>query len=304
MILPPTEANIRAAGEAIRRGERVGMPTETVYGIAVDATSPEAVASVFALKGRPADNPLIVHIAHLEQLSQVVKEVTKDAERLIERFWPGPLTLVLPRAATVPDAVTGGGATVAVRVPAHPVALRLIDAAERPLAAPSANAFMRLSPTRAEDVSPEIGWGLFAVLDGGPCAIGIESTVIDLTDEPRLLRPGGVPRAQIEAALHRELAAPAGERRSPGMYPRHYSPKVPLRLVGCLGSGDAGLTFDEPTGPDQTRMPASPAAYAIALYAALHRLEESGVEEILVQAPSQSSEWEAVRDRLERASEP
>ncbi|CAN5728714.1 L-threonylcarbamoyladenylate synthase [soil metagenome] len=280
------------------------MPTETVYGIAADATSARAAESVFRLKGRPADNPLIVHIAHLEQLSQVVASIPEDAERLIERFWPGPLTLVLPRSLGIPDAVTGGRESVAVRVPAHPVALRLIDAAERPLAAPSANTFMRLSPTRAEDVAPEIIVGLFGVLDGGPCAIGIESTVVDLTGEPRLLRPGGVPRAQIEAVLRKELAGAGNERKGPGMYPRHYAPKIPLRMAPALEPEDAGLTLADPTGPYQTRMPDEPAAYAIALYAVLHRLEETGVREIVVQSPPNHEAWEAVRDRLSRATAP
>ncbi|RYG36824.1 hypothetical protein EON81_08535, partial [bacterium] len=170
------------------------------------------------------------------------------------------------------------------------------------LAAPSANAFMRLSPTRAEDLEPSIARGLFAVLDGGPCAIGIESTVVDLTGEPRLLRPGGVPRDQIERALHRALEAPDGERKSPGMYPRHYAPRVPLRVVRRLTSTDAGLTFEAPKSDLQIRMPDSPAAYAISLYAVLHRLEESGASEILVQQPPEEEAWEAVMDRLSRAS--
>lgn len=299
MILPPTPENLRAAGEALQRGELVGMPTETVYGLAARLWDREALRRTFAAKERPADNPLIVHIAHLEQLDAVVAAWPDDARRLAERFWPGPLTMVLPKRPEVPDEATGGLDTVAVRVPAHPIALRLIDTADSPLTAPSANPFMGLSPTRAAHVTVP---GVAMVLDGGPCAVGIESTVVDLSGEvPRLLRPGGVPRAQIEAALGRALEGKGDARRAPGDYPRHYAPRTPLRLAPRLDEGDVGLTFDPPTG-DQIRLPYDPAAYGISMYAALHRLDALAPREIVVQEPPRNEAWEAVWDRLDRAT--
>jgi L-threonylcarbamoyladenylate synthase len=300
VILSPTPENIEAAGALLRDGRLVGMPTETVYGIAASLWRREAILRTFAVKGRPADNPLIVHAAHLEQLDDVVAAWPEDAKRLAERFWPGPLTMVLPKRPEVPLEATGGLETVAVRVPAHPVALRLIDAADTPLTAPSANPFMRLSPTRAEHVRVA---GLEMVLDGGPCAVGIESTVVDLSGPiPRLLRPGGVPRAQVETALGKPLGgAEEGVRRAPGSYERHYAPATPLRLSDELRVADAGLTFDPPTNEFQVQMPSDPAAYGISMYAALHRLDAEGVAEIVVQEPPQNPEWEAVWDRLRRA---
>ena len=299
--LSPTPENIEVAADALRRGEIVGMPTETVYGLAASLWNAEALQKTFAAKGRPADNPLIVHIAHLEQLEEVAAAWSDDARRLAERFWPGPLTLVLPKRSEVPDAATGGLGTVAVRVPAHPVALRLIDAAGTPLTAPSANPFMGLSPTRAEHVRLP---GVEIVLDGGPCAVGIESTVVGLDGEtPRLLRPGGVPRAQIEAALGRELGGKTDSRQSPGDYPRHYAPRTPLRVSPRIGEGETGLTFGVPSG-DQIRLPDDPAAYGISMYAALHRLDALDPREIVVQAPPRTPAWEAVWDRLARAMSP
>ena len=299
MIVPPTPENVAAAGEALRRGDLVGMPTETVYGLAASLWDAEALRRTFAAKGRPSDNPLIVHVAHLEQLDEVVAAWPDDARRLAERFWPGPLTLVLPKRPRVPSEATGGLDTVAVRVPAHPVALRLIDAAGTPLTAPSANPFMGLSPTRAEHVDVR---GLAMTLDGGPCAVGIESTVVDLSGStPRLLRAGGVPRAQIEAALGGVLAGKDGARRAPGDYPRHYAPRTPIRLADRLAEDDAGLTF-EAAGDRQIRLPRDPAAYALSLYAALHRMDALGLSEIVVQAPPRGEAWEAVWDRLARAT--
>ena len=296
-ILPPTPENIALAATALQRGELVGMPTETVYGLAADLWNPLALRATFAAKGRPADNPLIVHVAHLEQLDALVAEWPVDARRLAERFWPGPLTLVLPKREEVPLEATGGLDTVAVRVPAHPVALRLIDAAGTPLTAPSANPFMGLSPTRPEHVMVAA-----LVLDGGPCVVGIESTVIDLSEgEPRLLRPGGIPRAAVEATLRKTLAGKAEARRAPGDYPRHYAPRTPVRLADRLGPHDTGLTFDGPH-EGQIRLPLDPAAYAISMYAALHRLDALGLGEIVIQAPPRAEAWEAVWDRLERAT--
>ncbi len=302
-MTPPPFAEIERAAEAIRRGRLVVVPTETVYGLAADATNPDAIARVFALKGRPSDNPLIVHVDTTPMLESVARDIPDAAWTLVNRFWPGPLTLVLPRADAVPDAVSAGLPSVAVRMPNHPVALALVAESGRPLAAPSANRFQALSPTRAEDVSREIRAGAFAVLDGGPSAVGLESTVLSLTGPPTILRPGAVTKAQIEAALETEVAERAGSqddgpREAPGAYRRHYAPKTPVRLAERLAPDDAGLTLDPPANPRQIAMPDDPAAYAAALYAALAALDREGVREIVVGSPP--APWTAVHDRLRR----
>jgi L-threonylcarbamoyladenylate synthase len=301
-ILEPSVANLELAAEAIRAGALVGMPTETVYGVAANAMDSDAVRRTFAAKQRPADNPLIVHVAHLRQVGELVASFPQQAQLLAEAFWPGPLTLVLPKASSVSPLVTGGLDTVAVRVPDHPVALRLIDLAGVPISAPSANLFMGLSPTVAEHIDPALGDLLAMVLDGGPCEVGLESTVIDVSaDEPRLLRPGGITRSQVEEVLRCSLGAPVqGERKAPGLYRRHYAPRTPLRLVEELPTGASGITFS-PAVAGQIQLPLNPRAYAISLYAALHRLDAEGHSEILVQAPPKGAEWEAVWDRLQRA---
>ncbi len=301
-ILIATPDNIRLAADALRRGELVGMPTETVYGLGCNALDEAAVRAVFAAKERPADNPLIVHIADMETLLQVAEALPADAAKLAAAFWPGPLTLVLPRNPALPLLVSGGLNTVAVRMPDHAVALSLIRAAGLPVAAPSANRFMRLSPTRAEDVEPELA---SIVLDGGDCRVGVESTVVDCTGPiPRILRPGGVTRSDLEVVLGHSLASPpeSGERRSPGQYPRHYSPLTPLRLAEQIGEFEAGLTFGEPFHKLQIGMPRDPLGYAARLYAALHRLDKQDLAEIVVESPPEEPAWEAVNDRLRRAS--
>lgn len=235
---PETEAMAQAA-EVIRRGEIVAFPTETVYGLGADATDGSAVAKIFVAKGRPSDNPLIVHVADREQLAAVVSSVPPTAEKLMERFWPGPLTLVLPKRPSIPDAVTCGLSTVGVRMPNHPVALALIKAAGVPLAAPSANKSGRPSPTAADHVLEDLGGSIPLVLDGGETGLGLESTVLDMTaDPPVLLRPGGVTLEQICAEIGPvEVAAAVhggetGEApRSPGMKYTHYAPKARLLLV-------------------------------------------------------------------------
>ncbi|MCW5938391.1 MAG: threonylcarbamoyl-AMP synthase [Fimbriimonadaceae bacterium] len=301
----PSSESIAEAARVIREGGVVVMPTETVYGLACDALNDRAVARVFELKGRPNENPLIVHIAGLDDLPKVAESWPPIVEKLAERFWPGPLTMVLPKLPSVPFQTTGGLDTVAVRVPDHDVALVLIEESERPLAAPSANPFGRLSPTRAEDVDPELAAQVPMVLDGGPCRIGLESTVLDLTsDEPRVLRPGSVSRADIQAVLGRPLgsAPPPAARKSPGLYQRHYAPRAAVVLAEALTSGQAGLTFGEPCGPNQVRMPLDPRAYAAQLYNALQRLDAMGVDEIRVVLPPRGEAWEAVHDRLKKAS--
>ena len=301
-ILPPSEENIQLCATAIQRGQTVVMPTETVYGLAADALNPDAVARVFAAKGRPTDNPLIVHLESLEQLGDVVSQIPQTVQPLASAFWPGPLTLVLPKKTSVPDSVTGGLDTVAVRIPDHPVAQALIRAAARPLCAPSANRFMALSPTRAADVDSKLD--AFAILDGGDCAIGIESTVLDLTSEmPRILRPGQVTRALIEGQLGFAIGEGNGvDRKSPGQYPKHYSPRTPVFLIEKLEPNQDGLTFDIPVNPNQIQMLRDPIAYAAALYTNLHRLDLEGLGAIYVQCPPDREEWAAVWDRLRRAT--
>src|SRR4051794_29437194 len=225
---------IAQAADVLRRGGLVAFPTETVYGLGANALDAEAVRRIFEAKGRPANNPIIIHVADVEQARQLVAGWPSEAERLAARFWPGPLTLVLPRRDVVPDLVTAGGSTVAIRVPAHPVALALIRAAGMPIAAPSANRSTQLSPTRAEHVLHTMRGRIDLVLDPGPTSGGLESTVLDLTTSPpRLLRPGLVTRSEVEAIIGPIVlssTAPLGavSLPSPGMLPRHYAPRTPL----------------------------------------------------------------------------
>ena len=307
MTQPPF-AEIEAAADALRRGELVVMPTETVYGLAADATNEEAIRRIFALKGRPSDNPLIVHVGTTVTLTEVAREVPDAAWTLVNRFWPGPLTLVLPRAEIVPHAVSAGLDTVAVRMPNHPVALALLAESERPLATPSANRFMALSPTRAEDVSAEIRAGAAAVLNGGPCAVGLESTVLSLVGPPTVLRPGAVTRAQLAAVLgtlgidvlERPTVQDTGPRAAPGGYVRHYSPKTPVTLAERLGANDVGLALSPTENDRQIAMPSDPAGYAARLYAALAELDRRSPERIVIETPPVTAAWAAVRDRLAR----
>jgi L-threonylcarbamoyladenylate synthase len=226
---------IRQAAALLRAGKLVAFPTETVYGLGANALDPEAVARIFAAKGRPTSSPIIVHISSMEMVKTVVAEWPGVAQCLAEKFWPGPLTLVLKKQPAVPDLVTAGLPTVGVRLPAHPVALALIERAQLPIAAPSANRFTQLSPTTAEHVREGLGGLVDYILDGGPCVVGIESTVLSLTSSaPVLLRPGGISRQQIEAVIGPVTlqARPSSEAHpSPGMHPRHYSPRTRLLLV-------------------------------------------------------------------------
>jgi L-threonylcarbamoyladenylate synthase len=320
--LHPQAERIAQAAAVLRAGGLVAFPTETVYGLGAHALDAAAVGRIFAAKGRPAHNPLIVHVAAAADVGKVAADWPASAARLAERFWPGPLTLVLPKKAQVPDVVTAGGPTVAVRVPAHPVALALLEAAGVPVAAPSANRSSRLSPTRAAHVLRDLEGRIDLVLDGGPCAGGIESTVLDLTaDPPRLLRPGLVSLAELEATLG-PLALPAGVTEgsalpSPGMLSRHYAPRTPLECVagggrerveelcrqGCrVGWVPWGLPLATPSGVVVRTLRADPAGYAAGLYAALHDLDAAGLDRIVVGLPPDTVEWQAVRDRLRRAS--
>ena len=310
-------ALIASAVERLRAGGLVGMPTETVYGLAGDAANPQAVARIFALKGRPADHPVIVHLAAAAALDDWAAEVPDTAYALAAAFWPGPLTLILRRGPRVPDAVTGGQDTVGLRVPVHPLARALLRDFGGGLAAPSANRFGRISPTSAAHVRAEFGDELPLVLDGGPCAVGIESTIVDLSGvQPRLLRPGGVAATAVEAVLGRPMGSAAGAPRAPGMLPRHYAPRTRLRLLtatdllqGLAADGGAGIavlacTAQAPAGfrGIWRRLPASSGAYARGLYAELRLLDELGAREIRVEQPPAGDDWAPVADRLRRAA--
>ncbi len=305
IALSATQDNIRRTADLLRSGGLAIIPTETVYGVAAVATNAEAVEKIYRAKGRPADNPLIIHISNIEQIEPFIQGWTKSGRALANRFWPGPLTLVFKKTDLVPDIVTGGLDTVAVRMPSHPVARELIDAVGAPLAAPSANRFMHLSATRVEHLDTAFVSKVDAVLDGGPCIVGLESTVVDVTeDPPRILRPGGISRADIQAAIGSPLGSVPHPslRRSPGLFPKHYSPNAPVMLVDVLPPGGSGLTFGEATPPAQVQMPADPVDYAKEMYDALHRIDTQNPETIYVERPPETPEWEAVWDRLIRAS--
>jgi L-threonylcarbamoyladenylate synthase len=319
--LSVNSSSIARAAEVLRGGGLVAFPTETVYGLGANALDAAAVARIFEAKGRPANNPLIVHIGDATQVGQVVADWPNIAETLAKHFWPGPLTLVLPKRPEVPSIVTAGGATVAVRIPAHPVALALLRGAGVPVAAPSANRSSQLSPTCAEHVRRSLDGRLDVILDGGPTPGGIESTVLDLTTiPPRLLRPGLLQIAEIEAvigAVQRhgmsvsEMALP-----SPGMLPRHYAPRTPLicveenerQALDALLETEQRiglLTFRSTTAPKGGVVYAlrnDPVAAAAQLYAALHRLDDMQLDRIAVELPPDVEEWSAIRDRLRRAS--
>ncbi|MBI5705734.1 MAG: threonylcarbamoyl-AMP synthase [Armatimonadetes bacterium] len=306
-MLKAGEEAAQEAARVLAEGGVAVLPTETVYGLACDATNPAAIAKVYAAKGRPGTNPLIVHVDSIEMAMRCVSEWPLRAQVLSERFWPGPLTLVLPRSSWIPLEATAKLDTVAVRVPASRWFREVIRLLGRPVAAPSANPYMGLSPTRVEHLDPELLKLVDLVLDDGPSRLGLESTVVDLSGEsPALLRPGGISRAEIESALGGPLNTPPNEgpARSPGLHRRHYSPKARLELVDRLAPERPGLGFGPPVGDLQIEMPLDPEAYGAALYDALHRLDQLGVSAIEVEAPPESPEWEAVWDRLRRAVAP
>lgn len=309
------DAAIARAAHLLRAGRLVAFPTETVYGLGADAASADAVARLYAVKGRPVNHPVIVHFADAEHAFEWAREVPRAARALAARFWPGPLTLILKRSARAPDFVTGGQDAVGLRVPSHPVALALLRAFGGGIAAPSANRFGRVSPTTAAHVREDLGAEVDLVLEGGDAEVGIESTIVDLSrDEPALLRPGHVSREDIERILGRPLAGK--DARAPahsGGLERHYAPVTPARLVpthvldaeiAACGGRCAVLAFTRPDARAQVwlRLPREPAAYAARLYAALRELDAAGCAEILIEAPPADPAWAAVRDRLVRAA--
>jgi L-threonylcarbamoyladenylate synthase len=313
-------SDIERAAELLRAGELVAFPTETVYGLGADAGNAAAVAKIFAAKGRPQDHPLIVHLPDASHIDAWARDVSAAARLLAATFWPGPLTLILKRRAGVIDAITGGQDTVGLRMPNHPLALELLRAFGGGVAAPSANRFGRISPTTAQHVREELGDAVALVLDGGPCAVGIESTILDLSgEEPAILRPGMIGAAAIAAVLGREPGAPqAGAPRVSGTLESHYAPTTPLELVSSDGlvfavrntiiKGERTAFLASMAQPIHHELltwklaPAEPGPFAHALYASLRELDALGCSRIVVQQPPQTAAWTAVLDRLRRAA--
>lgn len=325
MILPGTDPQaILESARRIQAGDLVGFPTETVYGLGADASSDAAVAGIFAAKGRPADHPLIVHVAEAAQVSDYASSVPPFAARLTKAFWPGPLTVILPRKQGVAAAAAGGQESIGLRCPSHPVALAFLKACGTGVAGPSANRFGRVSPTTAQHVAEEFGEALL-VLDGGPCEVGIESSIVDCTrSQPVLLRPGVLTRAQLEAAcgepvLDKDDLQDAGSApRAPGTLAAHYAPNAKVRLMDA----SAIQTALDLLGTDAAhiavyarsvlriasasvlfrRMPDDAAATAQQLFAVLRDFDAQGIQLIWIEPPPATAEWDGVRDRLGRAA--
>ena len=323
IIIDPDLPNPEILAEAaaiLRAGRLVAFPTETVYGLGANALDAAAVARIYEAKGRPSYNPIIVHVAGVDDVHDVAREWSDRANALAEAFWPGPMTLVLPRRGVVPDIVTAGLDAVAVRVPAHPIAHALLVAARIPIAAPSANRSMELSPTTGKHVEKSLGNAVDMILDGGPTRVGIESTVIDVTsDVPTVLRPGTISIPEIERVVGRVATVSHVEgsaaRPSPGMMDRHYAPRARLVLAkandvasivereraGGQRVGALVLTA-EVSGRSVVTMPANALAYASRLYTTLHSLDDSDCGVVVIEEVPDTPEWRGVRDRIERAS--
>lgn len=326
-------AAVRRAVELLRAGEVVALPTETVYGLAANALDARAVARIYEIKGRPAHNPIIVHVASVELAKRCVADWPVVAAQLANAFWPGPLTMVLPKAAEIPDVVTAGGSTVGVRWPSHPLIQAVIRECGFPLAAPSANLSNRISPTNAEHVRQQLGGKLQLIVDGGQAQVGIESTVLDLAGSPpRVLRPGMIHVESLAAVVEgvqspeSKVESPKSALPSPGLLPKHYAPKAKLIVRGWRD--EAGLEEQIrraelsvarskihiiahtciPTGQGfgcVSVIPHDAEAFARAMYAELHRCDETGAQAVVVEAPPDEPAWAAIADRLHRAaSEP
>lgn len=315
------DASLNEALQILRSGGLVGLPTETVYGLAADAENELAVRRIFAVKGRPSNHPLIVHLGDADRVSLWARAFPGPAQRLAAAFWPGPLTLVLPRTSRASDAVTGGQDTVALRVPSHPLARALLLAFGGGLAAPSANRFGRISPTCAEHVRQDLGDDVPLVLDGGPCAVGLESTIVDASGETlQLLRPGGVSQEALEAVLGYRLERKENlSVRAPGLLPSHYAPRAGLQLVPrqellqkahallAAGSQVAVLATNAelaPPGARFTLIPEDLTRLAQCLYAQMREVDALGVDVMLMELPSSEGMGLAVLDRLLRAAAP
>ncbi|PWI45014.1 L-threonylcarbamoyladenylate synthase [Streptomyces sp. ICBB 8177] len=316
-------SDIEKAAGVLRAGGLVALPTETVYGLGADAEDPAAVSRIFQVKGRPPSHPLIVHLGDAQMLDEWVEDVPPTARLLAERFWPGPLTLVLRRGRRVPLEATGGLETVAVRVPDHPVALALLAAFGGGVTAPSANRFGAVSPTTADHVRMELGDAVDFVLDGGPCAVGVESTIVDVTgDTPSILRPGGITREALEEVLRHPLAVPSSSSvRVPGQHPSHYAPRARVVLVEPEGLVSEAQRMREaghrvglvlpPASPDAAvpahavvRVPGSMTDYARGLYGFLRELDQQGCDVIVASVPAEEGLGLAIANRLRRAAGP
>jgi len=319
------EAAVRRAVDLLRAGEVVGLPTETVYGLAANALDARAVAKIFEIKGRPVHNPIIVHVAGVEMARRCVKHWPVLAEQLARAFWPGPLTMVLPRAADIPDVVTAGGGTVGVRWPSHPFIQAVIRECDFPLAAPSANLSNQISPTNAGHVARQLDGRIPLIVDGGQAQVGIESTVIDLTvTPPRLLRPGMIHEQALLAVMGEITLGGGGGAeilKSPGQLAKHYAPKAKLVVLKWRDDADLAAQLVA-LGPGWSRrhvmahtqipspggfsgvsvIPHDAEAFARALYAEWHRCDEAEADLIIVEAPPETGEWRAIADRLKRAS--
>lgn len=318
---------IAHAAVLLKQGRLVAFPTETVYGLGADASNPDAVSRIFEAKGRPADHPLIVHIASIDKLNDWAMEIPEAAQQLAAHFWPGPLAMILNKRPEVPFAVTGGQNTVGLRVPDHPVALRLLREFGGGIAAPSANRFCRISPTQAAHVEEELGEAVDLILDGGSCQVGVESTIVDLSGKyPRLLRPGHITQQQIEAVLKTELlmasAHPqpknASDLRAPGMLEVHYAPSTQAFLFTAnklseiirepsfqnrkIGLLSCTVEQAESSLIRVIRMPEKADEYAQLLYDSLRKLDSLQLEMILVEQPPQTAVWQAINDRLCKAT--
>ena len=311
---------IREAAEIIKRGGIVAFPTETVYGLGADAFNPLAVARVFEVKRRPNFDPLIVHVASNNDLDKLVIEIPSDAKRLMEQFWPGPLTVVLLKKEDVPEIVTSGLPTVAIRMPKHPMTLSLISLVGSPIVGPSANPFGYLSPTTAEHVREQLGDQIDFILDGGPCEVGVESTIVSFFEKrPMLLRPGGVPLEEIESIIGRVEIIPIREERpsAPGMLPRHYAPRTPIVLDWSKKNLDSYrdkkiglLAFREPKNSQKFHhievlsKKGDFREAAANLFSAIRRLDALNLDLILAEAVPEVGLGRAIMDRLRRASSP
>lgn len=323
-VAEPDDLALAEAVTILAAGGLVAVPTETVYGLAADATNPVAAARIFAAKGRPTINPLIVHVNDVAMAQRCVADWPETAAALADAFWPGPLTLLLPRSSLIPDVVTAGLGTVGIRVPATRVVRRLIAALDRPLAAPSANRSTGISPTTAAHVRKDLAGRIDLILDAGPAEVGLESTVLDLTsDPPRILRPGPISEADIVEVLGRRLGVastgqdPAAPHPSPGQMLVHYAPHTeairiePDQWAGFSWPESAALLvvgqpdLPGPDGPVRRRIDLDEPETAMrGLYAALHELDALGVSTIVVIPPPDRPEWQAIRDRLSRATRP
>lgn len=309
-------SDVARAAALLQQGELVAVPTETVYGLAANAANPTAVAKIFAAKGRPADHPLIVHIANLSMLEQYAVDIPPQAYQLAAAFWPGPLTLLLRKATTVSPVVTGGLDSIGIRMPAHPALLALLKTAGLAVAAPSANPYKKLSPTRASQVLHGLDGKIAAVLDGGPCQHGLESTIVDLTsDEVQVLRSGPISAEQLQQVLGVSVRTPQQhDVKVSGNVGAHYQPNTPVYLLApdalnarLASRSGAVAVLHYTTMPFvgatyQQQLPATAAAYGHQLYHQLFLADQQSVTEILVEMPPQTAGWEAVQDRLRRAA--